>query len=34
MDRDNNQGSAWANILAVVVMTCTVGALYLPLFLR
>jgi hypothetical protein len=34
MDRDDNQGSIWANVLAVVVMTFTVGALYLPLVLR
>jgi hypothetical protein len=33
MDRDNGQGSLGATITAVLVLTGTVGVLYLPLFL-
>jgi hypothetical protein len=33
MDRNNAQGSLAATITAVLVLTGTVGVLYLPLFL-
>jgi hypothetical protein len=34
VDRNNEQGSLGATIAAVLVLTGTIGALYLPLFLR
>jgi hypothetical protein len=30
----SDQGSPWANITAVIAITCTIGALYLPLVVR
>ena len=33
MDRNNDQGSLRATVAAVLVLTGTIGALYLPLFL-
>jgi hypothetical protein len=33
MDRNNDQGSLAATIAAVIVLTGTLGVLYLPLFL-
>jgi hypothetical protein len=33
MDRNNDQGSLTATIAAVIVLTGTLGVLYLPLFL-
>jgi hypothetical protein len=33
MDRNNDQGSLAATITAVIVLTGTLGVLYLPLFL-
>jgi hypothetical protein len=34
MDRNNREGSAWASLIAVVAVSCTMGVLYLPLVLR
>jgi len=34
MSRDNQQGSVWASIVAVLAVACGVGVLYLPLALR
>jgi hypothetical protein len=34
VNRDNDQGSLWANITAVVSVACMIGALYLPFILR
>jgi len=34
MLRDENQGSTWASIVAVLAVTATMGALYVPLVLR
>jgi hypothetical protein len=33
MDRNNDQGSFWASVTAVLVLMLVVGTLYLPLFL-
>jgi hypothetical protein len=33
MDRDNNQGTFWASVTAVLALTSVIGTLYLPLFL-
>jgi hypothetical protein len=33
MDRNNDQGSLWASVTAVLVLMLVVGGLYLPLFL-
>jgi len=34
MARDNQQGSLWASILAILAVACGFGALYLPLAFR
>jgi hypothetical protein len=33
MDSNNDQGSFWASVTAVLTLTLVVGVLYLPLFL-
>jgi hypothetical protein len=32
MDRNNDRGSFWASVTAVLVLTLIIGGLYLPLF--
>jgi len=32
MDRNNQEGSFWASVAAVLVLTFVIGGLYLPLF--
>ena len=34
MLRENAEGSIWASIVALLAMTGTLAALYLPLFIR
>jgi hypothetical protein len=33
MGRDNNQGTTWASVLAVLAVTGSISILYLPLLL-